>query len=357
MSIFGKSKGNSTSVTAPVYEGYGAEINGDILAIQESWEDHQTVIEALHALDIAELTLRNDVKSLQESGAEASEIEAREAEYATVTEAMVKNAWEGIKNFFNKLWGKIKAFFKSIVAVFDGIFKNAQDFVKKYDAELRKRNLTGFEYKMHSYTNIDKAAFMELDVKAETQKILVDALKVATTANTDKEIETLGNEISKLKENKEDILDSYRGEVIGTASVNSNQFEQVLYSIFRNGAKDKGDAKEQAVKITEIIDALKNTDGKTKAEAFAKKTDEEFAKIIKTVADMENALGKSDKHHDNYTPARNAKVVEALRTFSTLFSAQKDIQLGVFRAWKTAFAERNSVYKAVCGAALRYKAK
>jgi hypothetical protein len=48
-------------------------------------------------------------------------------------------------------------------------------------------------------------------------------------------------------------------------------------------------------------------------------------------------------------------MVTALRTYSTIFSAKKNIQMSIFRAWKTAYSERTGAYKACLLAALRHK--
>lgn len=358
MSIFGTQKTSSTEeITAPVFEGYSAEVNGDILAIQESWEDHMAVIEAIHELDMAEIGLRSDLKTLQESGATAEEISQREAEFEAVTEAAVGNAWAKIKAFFTKLWGKIKAFFKSIVAQFDAIFKNSENFIKKYEGDLKRVDLTGFKFKMYDYTNIDAAKFMELDVSKEAKEML-DKAHAGLGIKSEDQVKALDGLITKIRENKSDLLDSYRGDVVGQSSLSAAQFEQHLFGLFRNGADGKGDLEEKSVNITDVVAALKNTEGKKKADEFAKKTDTEFSNIIKKLGEMEAGLAKKGvENRENYSASRNAKMIEGTRVFSSLFSAQKDIQLAVFRAWKTAYTERNSAYKHLVATALRYKPK
>jgi hypothetical protein len=374
MSIFGRSQTvTSQEVTAPVYEGYHAEVNGDILAIQESWEDQLAVIEALHALDMEELAMRSDVKALQESGAEASEIEARQEAYEVVTESMGKDALEKIKAFFSKLWGKIKAFFKSVVRVFDGVVKNAQDFVKKYEGQIKGLNLRGFKYKMFNYTNIDEVKFMDADPKTEAEELYDLATKSSLQAENDALADKLHEKTTKMKENKEDDLSEYRGKLIGSGTLTAEQFGKELYSAFRGGAREKGDASEQEVHIQTIMDKIKSAgDAKKKADEFAKKVDEQFSKIIKDITALSTKLGSASAGKDGFVEhdlgddkggKRRMKsgavstVTEALRTYGTIFSAKKDIQLTIFRSWKTAWDERNSTYKSVCLAAFRHKAE
>ena len=46
-----------------------------------------------------------------------------------------KGAIEKIKTFLEDLWKKVQAFFHNVKRFLDGIFMNAQDFVKKYESE------------------------------------------------------------------------------------------------------------------------------------------------------------------------------------------------------------------------------
>jgi hypothetical protein len=365
MSIFGRSQ-TGTDVSIPVYEGYGVEVNGDIIALQESFEDQLAVVEALHSIDMEELSLRGDVRSLQESGAEAQEIEAREQQFVAVTESAVANAWQKIKEFFTKLLGKLKAFFASVVRFFDGIFKSGADFAKKYEGQLKKLDLSGFEYKMHTYTGLEKIEFDKADVVSEMKKLRDEAVEAATDY---KKTDAIKEEIRQCKEDREEYLNTIRGTALKSGgSVTAEQYAEALYGSFRNGAKDNDDAKEQAVRINDIVAVLKDTKAKTSAEAFAKKTEEEFDKAIKFVEELRNKFANAKEKSGGYTVKHGDKehavfsdaaptVIEGLRVTGAIMSAGKDIQVAAFRAWKDAYTERARVYKSVCMSAFRYKKK
>jgi hypothetical protein len=373
MSIFGRSQTvTGSTVTAPVYEGYGVEVNGDILAIQESWEDQLAVIEALHSLDMEELSLRGDVKTLQESSASETEIDARYEQYQTVTESMVKDAWEKIKEFFAKLWGKIKAFFKSVVRVFDGIFRSAESFVKKYKSDLKKLNLRDYKYKMFNYTHIDDDLGSLEEVKTMADELYAEATKASVSGYTEVALSNLDAKMTKMRENKEDMLDEIRGDVVDKGSLSVEQFAHELFAMFRGGAKSKEDKQEISVNIDTIITTIEKAgDGKKKADEFGKKVDAEFSRIIKDIdalaakvkgtkaegthVDVDLGEGKGGKRKVKSDGV--SKVVEALRVYSGIFSSTKSIQLQAFRAWQDAWKERNSTYKTVCTSAFRHKAE
>jgi hypothetical protein len=124
MSFFGNL--NKSSYDIPVFEaGSDVEVNGDLIAIEEGYEDQLAIIEALHTLDMAEIDLKKDLKNLTES----SEIEARQKEYEAVVENVISNAWDRLKQFFLNMLGKLQAFFKTIVRFFDGLFRSGKKFV------------------------------------------------------------------------------------------------------------------------------------------------------------------------------------------------------------------------------------
>jgi hypothetical protein len=366
MSIFGKGYNNST-VTAPVYEGYGVDVNGDILAITESFDDQLEIVKALHAIDMEELAMRSDVRQLRESGADISAIEERQQQYEAVTEGMVKNAYQKIKEFFSKLWGKIKAFFGSVVRYFDGIFKSSQEFAKKYEPQLRKLDLHGFKYKMHTYTNLDELKGVEVSDRKQVVAQIFEGLK-DFKGESEEDLKGLRDTVDELRNNKDEILAQMRGQAVGKGPLTSEEFAEELYKLFRNGASSDDDMEEQPVEIEKILAVLKDTKAKKEVEDFAKKVDDEFSKILKDINDIERKVATakekdgslSVKHagHEASIPTKaSSLVLENLRLAASFTSASKDMQMQFFRAWRAAYAERDSVYKRVCLAAFRYKRK
>lgn len=368
MSIFGRSQSVETDLNAPVFEGYHEEVNGDILAIQESFDDQLAIIEALHAIDMEELEMRKEVKALRENGADRYEIDARVEQFETVTEAAVKNAWQKIKDYFKKLWGKIKAFFGSVVRTFDGVFMSGQKFVKKYEADLKKLKLNGFKYKYHNYTNLERYDGVTKEgVQKQINVLLDDAVKMANESRpTEDDIKAFRAALEQLRDDKEDVLNAVRGKEIGKSSITSEDFQRELYGYFRDGADDRKDVSERAVDINKVIEVLKDTKAKTIAEKSIKTIDGEFSKIIKTINQLESKLANAKEKNGTYTATQGntelkvavnvtPAVLEGLRFYSSMFSAMKDIQLQTFRAWKDAYNERNRVYKSICVAAFRYK--
>jgi len=347
MSIFGR---NTTNLTAPVFEGYSCENNGDLLAIQEGFEDQLAIIESIHALDMEELSLKRDLKILTESSA----VEARMAEFEAVAEGMVKDVWAKIKTFLEKMWGKIKQFFASVVRFFDGMFKSGKEFATKYEKQLRKLNLSGYEYKMFKYTNLDgdKASTLLEVAEKEIEK------KFAVPEPAGSKIEDLDKFIDRIDEERSDFFDSLRGTyATGSGSLDNEEFKEALFAHFRDGATDDNDKEDVKINIGEIINVLKTNKDLKNAEDAIKDCDKIFEKKIKKVGEWEKASDKAvgDKTKSEHVRNVAARMVQVAQKEASLFSEAKTIALDWFRAWKEAVTERNNTYKAVCVNAFRYK--
>lgn len=368
-SIFGTRTQQTNSqeeLEAPVFEGYGVENNGDILAIQESFEDHLHIVQSLHGMEMAELQMKQDVRALQENGASEEAIQERMEEYEVVAEAASGSALEKVKSFFSKLWGKIQGYFAEIVRWFDARVKSAEGFVKKYEKDLVNANLEGYEAKSYEYSNLDQPIPTKEEVKAKFDGIFNSAMEVAGEATGTKGDE-LRAQTRELKENRTDILNKFRGEILGTSSLSPEQFQSKLFGFFRSGATGKEDMKTDKVDIQAVIGAIKSSAAsKKEIEKAAQKNNEQFKAILTKINAVSKQLkGKEHKtsvdvgqkqkmalstHKDNH-----GAVLEALRVYSGVISGQKDIEMAVFRAWRNAWNERDTAYKSIVVGALGHK--
>lgn len=365
MGIFGNSFTSPFNV--PVYEGYGVEVNGDLIALQESYEDQLDTVKAIHAMDMEELRMKADVRQLQESGASDEKITERMQKFEIATESMLNDAWKSIKAFFAKLLGKLRAFFDTVIKFFDGVFRSGESFVKKYEAQLKKLDLTGFEFKMYKYTHLDEPIEDPKVAKKRVEDLLASVSDMAAAAGNASAAEHVRQRVEELKERREDELEELRGALVGGGRLSKEEFKEKLFAYFRNGATGEEDKKEEKVSIDQIIDTLKNTGAKNDALKFIKSVEEEFANLTRKISEIEKKVAnakpsasvtigdKQNEHEVTYTKESQQLALEAIRTLSGFFSATKEIQMQVFRAWREAWAERNATYKSVAVAAFRYK--
>lgn len=363
MSIFATTVHEDSHVLSglPALEGYDQEVNGDILAIEESFDDHLALIESLHAIDMEEIGFRSDVQKLTE----ATEIESRTADYEAVTESLLGDAWSKIKAFFVKLYQKIKGFLQSIVRQFDALTKSGKDFAKKYSEPLNKLNLSGFTVSGYKFTSLDDIDFSKLTTTVTTK--LNGFVGELESAANGADVEKVQSDLADLKAKRTETLDQLRGLLLDKSSLSPEQFSKEIFAKFHGGAQGKAEKIEQAVDIKAVLQTLSSELSKKQIGKFQKSINDDFAKAIKLVNTLQSKL-KSAKADDNGNIsaasgdtkfATNNKVVgpvlDGLRFYSSMFSSVKNAELQVFRGWKSAYAERSTFLKSVCLKAYHHK--
>jgi hypothetical protein len=342
MSIFSnykKVENNEPEIEAPVYEGYDCEFNGDLIMIQEGFEDQLAIIESLYNIDMAELEYKKEVKGLTE----AAEIEAKTTEFESALEGMIGNTWEKIKAFFTTMWGKMKAFFKTAVSYIDDFVKSNKDFVTKYESQIKDGAAKNpdFTYVMYKYND----AAIKGDNSYNFLEKAQDALKEFLPANVSTETsEDLNKKIGDLIDKKEDTMNKLRGTYVGESNLNSSEYEKALFNHFRKG--EKGPKK---ININEVISVLKSGNGASFASGAAKFVDklfiDEIIKINTWAASSDSAKkGSEDKDlNKKFTALANLA-----HKYASAFSEARSIALQYFRAWKQALTERDTAYRSIC---------
>lgn len=362
MSLFG-GRSNYSTMEAPVFEGYDCLHNGDLRAIEEGYEDQLAIIEAIHEIDMAELDYNRDLKSLNES---YGDIDARTNQYTVALEGLVANAWEKIKKFFTNMWGKLKAFFDSVVRFFDSLFKSGKDFAEKYEKQLDRLSLTGYKFKMYDYS-VESQVQKASDIFSAIQKFLENKKIYPTFALSAENKDVIEKTMETMSDDKENILDEFRGTMCGESSANKEEYSKKLFGLFRSGATSENDKKDVSVDIKKVIADLKNTKISEAVNKTITDMNTVFTNYLKTLTTLENKISDSTNEkpasfkegnitHTSATVTNmKGEATEYVRKCSTFFSECKEIALENFRTWKEAITERNTVYKSVCVGAFRYK--
>lgn len=341
------------AVTAPVFEGYGAEVGGDVVALMEAHEDYEGIIEAMHAYAMTDI---QPEAVLEQTG---------ESDIEVVKEAMVKNALEKVKAFFSKLWGKLKAFFASALRLLDGIFKDGKAFAEKHQTEIRALKVNGMKVKMYTYTHLTDAK-LAVDAPQSVAQ-LFSAVNVFAVHGVEKAEEALAS----LRDEREESIEEFRGAILGKGALTADEYRKELFAHFRDGAENKEDMDEVAVEPSRLLEALKDSAPLKKAQEAEKAMNKEFSTILSELKKIESKLG-SAKSKDGVTAAsKTAKgngvakhsdkmtsvIITYVQLLASLTSAQQKIRSEAFTAWRAAIQERSSTYKAVVLKAFRYKEK
>lgn len=242
----------------PAYESYGNAIGGGMDALIEGFSDELAVIEAMHALDMAEIELTKKVRSIRESAeSEEEEVdveeEIKEAEesYVVATEASMKDIWAKIKAWFKKLWEKVKAFFAGLIRGVAAFILTPKAFLKQYRDKLNA--LKNFEVKVKTY-EYDKLEDAVNNMAASVKPALMMHVHTVDTwvgskvmdvrsANLSDKEEFAGSEtqylelVEKIEEDQKDLVEKFVKSVTGSDDV--EEFSTNVYEKLRGGKEPK----------------------------------------------------------------------------------------------------------------------
>lgn len=369
---------NSTVVyDGPVYEGYNVNHGGEFAIATESAEQNLNILAAIAALDV-QMT-----QAVAESMNGVEDYQVEELEVAL--EAAGAGVIEKIKNAIKTLWGKVKAFFASVVRTLDGLTKSTEDFVKKYKSQLEKLNLSGFKYEMHNYTIESLDIEYSSNIVQDAQSV-VDVITKAVgsqggyNATADATLETIDKRISEMRDERDNKLEAFRGAILNQSGkkFTAEEFREEVYKKLRSG-KESNEVEEVSVNVHKIMTEVKETSKlKSKISKAQKEADKTFGDAIKLVDKLALAINKgssdtSGKTKVDYKNSAGAdktiggkhgmstqvasRAATVANHISSMLSAQQAIVNTAFSEWNSAVKERDAVYKKVLVKAFSYKQK
>ncbi len=263
----------------------------------------------------------------------------------------IKSVFGKIKEFFVNLFKKIQGIFQKFMALINSWVRDDKTFVAKYKKHLMQVNTKDFEYKGYVFTNqnLDIAAAakkgMEI-IEKEVDAIIDDASKDATNAK----------KWTDATENKSDILDKARGEVIGGNPIDSGDFAKELFMFFRNGEDSKVDIDN--VSATSMLSII---EGAAEAKKLADKTYKEVEKCFK---EFFTAVDKTEKELVKIVPkgtdAENTDASVRIRGGSACMQFVKEqasIVTILNGAKLSAIKDENRQAKSVCVQLMNYAPK
>lgn len=333
MSLLGKGNlGNSfTDIDVPVMEGYDVETAGDAYAHQEFVQDMVGVYEAMHTADMAEIEVRKN-----NGGVALESCTTGLEEFEAVTESAVSSVAQKLKTALQKLWAKIKGFFKSIRKYFDYLFMNGKDFAKKYQTDIVKavaRADADFKHEMYQYDNAKIDGVSSVNPYEKAEKIIASHGAVIADYDTDTMTEK--------------IYDTYRKQLVG-GSGDKADFTEDTFAYFRKGATSASDKDEvNADLITSFIKILIDDKASKELTKMENAMNKAFAKQIKEVEKLEKEQAKDG----------NTTAIKSTSKVVTAFEGCQAIANTFIRMWQGAIKERAGAYKTACMKVMSYRPK
>ena len=232
---------------------------------------------------IFEALIQNDFK-------EAAYVNEGNLEQAQiVNEASIAGIKSAIRKFLEKVWAKIMGILDSFRAKIDKvIMRDNVAYVKKYEKEVRKKDLSKMKYK---YAEPKDDAFGKLYNAIATPDSLKSIARGAinTIGTTSKESQ------SKIQESRD--KDYILKVVLSTDAVKMKSFDKDLHEFCFNKSEEKTGLSDEMIR--EIIASLSSKDGqvgkvKTSISKIQTATNKYFQGLITELENATRAAGKLD---------------------------------------------------------------
>jgi len=259
-----------------------------------------------------------------------------------------------IKEFFVRIWEKIKGLFKKFFAMLDVYAKSDKEFATKYKKDLFaiSHSLKDFKYKGFEYT---------IDGKEDVEKLACNkAEAVFSGAGCFAAYETISDSqlesLKKAREDKEELVEKARGAVAGGGSQTASEFSKELFMLFRKNEETK-----QEIENPDINKMVNELEASAKAKSAAEKA---FKGLEKTINDIIKAINKHGSDIVKKMPEKdeakatvNQNALTAAQVQSSFYHEVLNIGQAYNGALLTAIKDNGRQNKAVCASLLSYKPK
>lgn len=316
----------------------------------------------------------SELRALEESG-------DTEVLYESVN---FKGIFEKIKMFFKKIIEKIHKIFHTFVAKMSSWFGSNSSFAKSYEKEVVKKwaNVkSDWEFKGYNYTHVfgDNAASGAETFKIEIEGAIDSKIKdvfsgsasLESTYNSSEltskdKVEEKKNELSKFREKLDDYKEKMRGAIVndisgshgidtvlklaapganksGISSLDSSEFTDELFKVFRSGEDSKEDIPKDKIlamyggSISGMMTYIKEFDKiKKKSETTERKLTGAIDKLINDMDKAQNELIKATKDatgdDKELVTAKNEYIVQISAVYQSLYGAASEYLTQAFSA-------------------------
>ena len=170
MSLLGRKLNNpkfQPQAEIPVAEGYGVEEFGHVTMQEDAFMDQLSILESFHEIDSIEDGFVADSMVMESSMMDEEARKEREAVFEADFKKAVNGAMGKLKGTVDKIAGKVKAVFNSIINFLTANFTSAKKLVEKHGSRIKGQSveMECFEY---GDITLDNPAFKALNAKTIT---------------------------------------------------------------------------------------------------------------------------------------------------------------------------------------------
>jgi hypothetical protein len=337
MGVFSGNRTSLSNYDVVAAEGYMGQ-TGCLQALIEAQQNDMAVFEAVIKGDFEE------TYALQEGT-------VLEAEMVSLQEGVISGLFEKVKELLKKLLEKLKGIFDSFMKRFDSVvMTDNKAFVKKYELEVRKKDLKDMKYKYSKPTG-------KTPTTPNFEKAINIGINVTTAAGKDSTKDLQDYREKNVDDNQ--IAEKLYGQCVGSSTLTKEEFVKEFDELMFESEEEFSDGASEAVNI-----AMKVLAESKEAIKDAEKTNKELNdKVKKMLKDAEEEQKESDRRLKGDKDARDDikklnellskkasliyDIVLQVQQFVLTYTEQslKAVQKGI-REYRKVFA-RAVVYKAV----------
>ena len=257
-----------------------------------------------------------------------------------------------VKQFFIKLWDKVKEIFHKFFVWLDSLTKDNKEFAKKYEAEARKRwsslkdefSVKGYKFtiKEPDYTGAESKA-MEAYAKAiglDNDQLIINPVNDSSVEkpNDETTYNALKEKNKKFSDKHSDAIEAVRASIVAKmidkfngSTLTAEEMTKELFEGYRNGDSSKITLEKSDINLEDCISELKNySDAKKKADTAFKGLKKKFDDTIKNCENIDKAASKlGTTGNEAKVKVGNSEVSaagEIISLYSHITTAWKDVK-------------------------------
>ena len=338
MAIFGNF--NSTEkIDLPVYEGYGLDDCAFMEAFVEDLDAELAVIEAMHAYDMTEIEGLRKISAMTESSYSDEEdyiITEAKTELKSLLEAASEKVKKSIGDRIRNIWGKIRAFFVSVIAKIKNFFSRNKDFLVKYKKALDKVEkktdikftVKGFNFNHDQMGTAFSAAISDVNKYADDK--IDEFRRTVRDLKTEEEINEFIS--SSFRDSFKEDLDDVRGAAFGDGTpMTAEEYQDYLFDFFRG---------QDAHKNREGVDVTINISKIKECRSFLSIYNNQLAAVDKAKTQCDNIFNQLIAEINKPFPGDKEELDEKrysiINKVVTIVTASNGIVTQAFNAWTSA---------------------
>lgn len=277
---------------------------------------------------------------------------AENGEEYVYTEASAGGFIQAAKDFFKKIWEKIKELFRKFGMMISQFGKDDKAFVKKYRTDIVKKMAelgSDVEYKGYKFTHFADYVAKVNEVAGDKTNLLERAASYA---------ENIGSNTAKPTDNYEleDELEKTRGKVLGqSTALTASEFPKELFMYFRDGESAKDTLPVNSQTVNEAMQELEaNAETRRIANRAFTDVTSYFSKIDKALTNAATKLSKDFTKDTAKVEGETNRLVHLQREIAENKGFTTISQVA-HAAMLTALKDRSRQYKALCVKVAMYK--